>query len=153
MPLTERITNVDELKSWKDQIPLRYEYTAGVAGEKFLRGLQGGKILASRCGKCGRSYLPPKMYCVEDFSEIKDFPQIRGKGRLVALAESHVDFAGRKTKRGTTFVFVSFDGVEGGLIHRGIGAGLVVGSKVIPRFRPVGKRKGMMLDIEGFVKA
>ncbi len=153
MSLRERITNVDELRSWKGQIPFRYEYTAGVAGEAFLRGLQRGRITAARCQKCGKSYLPPKMYCVDDFTEITKFAEVKGKGKIVALAESYVDFEGRKTRGGNRFVFVAYDNVEGGIIHHGIGHGLKIGTRVSPRFRPREERKGTMLDIEGFVKA
>jgi hypothetical protein len=34
--------------AWKDGIPLHYEYTAGTAGEAFLRGLKVGRIVASK---------------------------------------------------------------------------------------------------------
>jgi uncharacterized protein len=65
--LSERATRVDALRSWTDAIPLRFDYSAGVAGEKFLRGLEKGEILAAACDKCGATYMPPKMYCVECF--------------------------------------------------------------------------------------
>ncbi len=153
MPLTERITRVDELRSWKDQIPFLYEYTAGVAGEAFLRGLQEGKILAGECAKCGTTYAPPKIYCVKDFSEVRRFKEVKSPGRVSALAESHVSFDGKRTKEGKTFVFVTFEGATGGIVHLGLGGGLKIGSSVVPAFRPARSRKGSILDIEGFRKA
>ena len=149
MPLRERITSVDEVRSWKDEIPLHYVYTSGVAGEKFLRGLQEGKILAAKCGNCGRMYLPPKMYCVECFAEMTKFVEVGTQGRVRALAESHVDFHGKDVAEPETFAFVTFRGVTGGLLHRAR-KGLKVGSKVTPRFRPKVEMKGTILDIEGF---
>ncbi len=151
MALSERITNVEELRSWKGLIPLHYEYTAGVVGERFLRGLQQGKILAAKCGNCGRSYLPPKVYCVNCYLEIKHFRKVGPSGTISAVAESHVDFEGRPTKRPRTFAFVTFSGVTGGLIHYARGSGLAIGAKVTPRFKPASKRKGTLLDIEEFV--
>ncbi|MBI3859856.1 MAG: Zn-ribbon domain-containing OB-fold protein [Thaumarchaeota archaeon] len=153
MPLGERVVRVDELRAWTDQIPFRYEYTAGVAGEKFLRGLQQGKVLAANCEKCGKKYIPPRMYCVDDFAEIKQFRPVKGSGRVAALARSYYDLEGNKRHTPKTFVFISFDGVEGGLIHYGMGEGLKIGTGVIPKFRPASKRKWTVLDIEGFVKA
>ena len=151
LPLNERITNVDKLRSWKGQIPLHYEYTAGVAGERFLRGLQEGKILASRCSNCGKMYLPPKMYCVDCYLEISKYREVGPVATVAAIAQSHVDFGGRKIARPRTFAFLTFKGVTGGLIHYAAGNGLGIGSSVSPRFRPARKRMGTLLDIEEFV--
>jgi uncharacterized OB-fold protein len=150
LTLGERITDADRLRSWKDDIPLRYEYTAGVAGERFLRGLQEGKILASRCGNCGRMYLPPKMYCINCYIEVRSYRAVGPAGTVAALAESHVDFEGRKLKTPRTFAFVRFTGVTGGLIHSASGKGLEIGSRVAPRFREARARKGTLLDIADF---
>src|SRR5215467_6671071 len=104
----ERISTVDNLMAWRDEIPFHYEYTAGVAGEKFLRGLKGGQILGSKCSNCHRTYLPPKIYCVNCYLEIKKFVPVGPEGRVSALAKSHVDFQGRGIAKATTFVFVTF---------------------------------------------
>ncbi len=151
MPLNERITSVDEFRAWTDKIPLRYQYTAGVAGEKFLRGLQDGKILAAKCAKCGKSYLPPKMYCVDCFVPISVYYEVGPEGRVGALTESHVDFHGNKLPSPVSIAFITFKGVTGGLIHRIDGEGPRIGTKVVPKFVPRSARKGSLLDIEKFV--
>ena len=153
MSLKERITSVEKLRSWTGQIPLHYQYTAGVAGEKFLRGLQEGIILASECASCGKRYIPPKIYCVECYREIKRFKRVGPEGMVAALAESRVGFEGDRLAKPRTFVFVVFKGVTGGLIHFATGTGLEIGSKVVPKFRAPAKRRGTILDIEGFAKA
>jgi uncharacterized protein len=152
MSLKERITSVEKLRSWTDQIPLHYEYTAGVAGEKFLRGLREGRILASECTDCGRKYIPPKVYCIECYHEIRRFKRVGPEGVVAALTESWVGFEGNRLAKPRTFAFVVFKGVTGGLIHFATGTGLEIGSKVVPRFRAPAKRQGTILDIEGFVK-
>jgi uncharacterized protein len=151
MPLRERITSVEKERSWKDEIPFHYEYTAGVSGERFLRGLQAGKILASRCRKCKRAYLPPKAYCVDCYLPIADYFDVGAVGRVAALAETEEDLQGNKLKKPRVFAFVVFDGVTGGLVHRVSGKGVVVGSKVAAKFRQKKERKGDILDIEEFV--
>ncbi|MDV3244013.1 MAG: Zn-ribbon domain-containing OB-fold protein [Nitrososphaerales archaeon] len=153
MPLNERITSVDELRSWTDKIPFRYEYTAGVAGERFLRGLQEGKILAGTCEKCGKRYLPPKMYCVDCFLPITMYAEVGPVGTVTALTESHLDFQGKRLGSPFLMAFVTFGGVTGGIIHRVEGKGLKVGSKVEARFVTQSSRKGSLLDIEKFVTA
>jgi uncharacterized OB-fold protein len=150
MPLADRLEAVDEMRFWTDTIPLRYEYTAGLAGEKFLRGLQEGRILASRCSKCGRKYLPPKSYCVDCFVKIGTFVEVGPLGTVASLAESHVGFDGGRRARPVTFAYITFKGTTGGIVHRVSGRGLAVGSTVKPRFRPKSNRSGSLLDIEEF---
>ncbi len=139
--------------AWKDSIPLHYEYTAGVAGERFLRGLEAGKILASECSNCGKRYLPPKTYCVNCFLETTKYKTIASAGTVSALTESYVDFEGRRLAKPRTYAFVTFKGVTGGLIHRTSGSHVSIGTKVKPKFKPVRKRSGTLLDIESFVPA
>jgi len=153
VPLRERTTNVEELRSWTDKIPLSYQYTAGVAGEKFLRGLQEGKILAAACDDCGRRYLPPKTYCVECFAPIDRYTVVGRAGVVSALTESHVDFEGRELQKPLLLAFVTFKGVNGGLIHKVEGRRVRIGSRVVPEFAPQSKRRGSLLDILRFVPA
>jgi len=148
MSLGERITSVDRLRSWTDEIPFHYEYTAGLAGERFLRGLQEGRIMASKCKKCGKSYLPPKAYCVECFAPIESYRAVGPEGKVAAVTESHVGFDGRRLKAPRTFVFVEFRGVTGGLVQVATGRRLEIGDRVAPRFKPASKRKGSLLDFE-----
>jgi uncharacterized protein len=150
MPINERVTDVGLLRGWKDSLPLHYEYTAGVSGERFLRGLQQGKILAAKCKVCGKMYLPPKMYCVECYVSIDEYREVGPRGRVSGLTKSYEDFQGRKTATPRVFAFVTFKGVTGGLIHYAGGGGLKIGSEVTARFRPTGERKGTLLDIEIF---
>jgi len=151
MPINERINSTEELRSWTDRIPLRYEYTAGVAGEHFLRALKKGEILAGKCVRCGKRYVPPKSYCVDCFVPIEEFEPIGPRGTVTALTESWVDFDGRRRPSPTVFAFVTFKGAEGGIIQRAEGKGLRVGSAVEPRFAPEAERKGSLADIEKFV--
>lgn len=151
MPINERISSNEELRSWTDRISLRYEYTAGVAGERFLRSLKKGVILAGRCARCGKKYVPPKSYCVDCYVSISEFEPVGPRGRVAALAESWVDFEGKRTEHPTVFAFVVFNGVEGGIIQRAEGEGLRIGSAVEPAFAREADRKGSLADIEKFV--
>jgi uncharacterized OB-fold protein len=151
MPLGERLSDVDKLRSWKDQIPLHYVYTAGVAGERFLRGLQEGKILAAKCGKCRRMYLPPKIYCVNCYVEIKEFVDVGHSAVVGAITKSWVGFDGGRSKEPRTYAYLKFKGVTGGLVHYPSADGVKLGTRVTARFKPRADRKGTILDIEDFV--
>lgn len=144
MAENEKLGSVSEVTQWSDSIPFRYEYTAGVAGEKFLRGLLAGKILGGYCPNCGETSLPARIYCVRCYGPITKFVKVGPTGRVRAISREK----GPEGPR--TWVYVTFDGVRGGLIHRLIGKGRA-GSRVAPRFRARAERTGSILDIEGFV--
>jgi uncharacterized OB-fold protein len=152
LPLKDRISNTGELKAWKGEIPFRYEYTAGIAGERFLGGLRRGKILAAECGNCRSRYVPPKVYCVKCYLPMKDYVEVGPRATVSALAESYVDFGGRRRSEPRVYAFMTFEGVNGGLVHLAGGKGLEVGSRVVPKFAPASRRKGSLLDIELFVR-
>jgi len=129
---------------WTDGIPLHYEYTAGVAGEKFLRGLKSGKILAGYCPNCREVSLPPRIYCVRCYGKITKYVKVDPVARVAAITST-----GRDGVEGSKFAFIKFKGVSGGMIHRLIGKARV-GNKVTPLFKPRSERKGSILDIQGF---
>ncbi len=128
------------MRQWADSIPFHYEYTAGVAGEKFLRGLADGKILAGYCPGCGETWIPLRMYCLLCYGEISRAVSVGRVGRAKAVTSGGGDGA---------FVFVTFKGVRGGLVHRLIGRARV-GSEVAAKFRPKRQRTGSIDDIQGF---
>ena len=142
MPITERLDRGTDALAWKGSIPLHYEYTAGVAGERFMRGLMGGKILAGYCEACGTASLPARMYCVECYSGTSSFVKVGPVGVVRALARGDTE----------RFAFVEFPGTKGGVLHRLIGPGRV-GSRVKARFRPRRARTGAISDILGFERA
>ena len=51
------ITNI------KTPIRLEYDYTAGHATSRFLRGIAQGRILGQRCPECTKVYVPPRGAC------------------------------------------------------------------------------------------
>jgi len=142
LTLADQLGSTSEARAWADTIPLLYEYTAGVAGERFLRGLMTGRILAGYCETCKEASLPARIYCVNCYGEIKKFVRVGPAGRISAISRPGKD-------GGPTFAYVTFQGVRGGMIHRLLGRGRA-GSEVVPRFLPKGQRKGSINDIQGF---
>jgi uncharacterized protein len=141
--------------AWKDGIPLHYEYTAGRAGEAFLRGLKEGRIVASKCRTCGEVRLPPRAYCLQCYGRTRVDVEVLHSGRIAALSTSNLGAGGAKVpaKSLVTFGFVAFEGASGGLVHRILHEGRSdprLGDPVRPLFAPAERRKGSILDLEGF---
>ena len=125
--------------AWKDGIPLHYEYTAGAAGEVFLRGLKEGRIIASKCTTCGEVRVPPRTYCLECGARTRIDVELLQSGRLAAVTTGGGGEEGARSR--STFGFVTFEGV---------GGGLKVGDAVTPSFLDPARRKGTILDLDGF---
>jgi uncharacterized OB-fold protein len=150
LPISERIGSMDQIKQWMDGIPLRYEYTAGVAGQRFLQKIKEGKLEGAKCENCGETYLPLKMYCLKCFLEIRRFVEIEHHGRIAAVSTIYFDQACNKLEKPVHFAYVTFGDVKGGVLHRVISGRPKIGSKVVIVFKPQKERVGSMLDIEGF---
>jgi|SRR5712692_3049020 len=151
MTIKERLTSASAARRWEDKIPLHYEYTAGVAGERFLRGLIEGKILGGRCESCKVTHLPPKMYCTDCFREITSYEDVGLKGRVAALSEAYIDFLGERVQNPYLVGFVNFPNTKGGIIQRITGNKPKIGSSVHARFKPRASRTGAITDIVSFV--
>lgn len=141
--------------AWKDGIPLHYEYTAGEAGEAFLRGLIEGRIVASKCATCGEVRLPPRTYCLLCYGRTRVDVELLHHGRLAAFSKAHIRAGNAKlaARSRATFGFVTFEGVSGGLVHKILHEGRgepKVGEPVRPVFAPAERRAGSVLDLEGF---
>ena len=141
--------------AWKDAIPLHYEYTAGTAGEAFLRGLKDGRIVASKCRTCGEQRLPPRTYCLQCYGRTTVDIELLHLGRIAALSTAHLGPEGNRlaSNRRMRFGYVTFEGVEGGLAHRILsdrGREPRVGDPVRPAFMAPVLRMGSVLDIVGF---
>ncbi len=63
---------------------LRYRYAAGRYGSLFLHGLREGKILASRCAKCDRTLVPPRIACTGCFGRMTEIVEVPPRGTLMS---------------------------------------------------------------------
>jgi uncharacterized OB-fold protein len=148
----EKAMDESELRRWTDHIPLRWKYTAGVAGERFLQLLKQGTLQASFCKDCNKLFLPPKIFCKDCFTQLTDWKDVDVAS---AYVYSHTRVRSQNGKEKDTLVLVKFDGVEGGLIGR-FKPGREdpkIGMKVRPVFKPKQERKGSISDIEYFERA
>jgi uncharacterized OB-fold protein len=55
------------------KMALPYQYFAGAVGSKFIVAIRDArKILGVRCGKCSRTFVPPRQTCERCFSNLTD---------------------------------------------------------------------------------
>jgi uncharacterized OB-fold protein len=136
----EQIERVDQLGQWPGEIPVSFLYTAGVAGERFLRELKDkGRFLGSRCPDCDYTYLPPRLYCERCFAELKDWVPVGPRGTVEALTVAHLGLDGEPLARPETFALIrwtapmAFCSIASRRRRRGAGGGAAVEPSSSPR--------------------
>jgi len=59
-------------------------YTKESRVSEFVKFLEEGKIMASKCKKCGRTYFPPRANCADCLSSDFEWKEVKGKSKLLA---------------------------------------------------------------------
>jgi hypothetical protein len=132
--------------------PVHFRYTAGVAGERFLREIKdNGKLLAARCADCKLNYLPPRIYCERCMGKLEEYVEIESIGTVQSYTACTQDSEGKPLPRPVGVALVRFPSAHGGLVHKTKGE-VSVGDKVRVVFKEKSKRTGSILDIEYFEK-
>jgi len=58
-------------------------FTAETKAADFVTFLEQGRVMATRCKKCGTSYFPPKLDCPKCSSSDVEWFEIKGNGKLL----------------------------------------------------------------------
>ncbi len=150
----ERIESVQEIRYWPGDLPVQHLYTAGVAGERFLRALKDeGRILAARCPECQLTFVPPRQYCERCFAATTEWVPLSGRGVVHSFARVGVDLDGNPLAEPVLVAVVKLEGAEGSLVHY-LGeladVELRVGLPVEVVLRPPEERTGSIRDISHF---
>lgn len=153
MPLIERVQHLNEVRAWRGTIRLEGVYTAGVAGERWLRGLQEGKIYGTRCPRCRYTYVPARRFCERCLGELGDdaWIEVGPQGTLVSWTRVHVAPDGAPMASPRIIGLIRLDGADALLVHDLIGdREWESGMRVEAVFRPPAERMGSIRDLLGF---
>lgn len=152
----EKPTKYNEIITWiGDMETGGFIYTVGEAGERFFRALKDkGLLVVAKCDKCGSKFIPPKAFCENCFSEIKEYIEINPIGTIETYTILHIDKDDKPLSQPIIVALISFDGIKGGLIHKvKVDMNdLRIGLKVKAKLKPQEQRKGNINDIEYFEK-
>ncbi|ARM77000.1 Zn-ribbon domain-containing OB-fold protein [Acidianus manzaensis] len=102
----------------------KYSYTAGQAYSKFLAGLKEKKIIGRKCNKCGRVYVPPRMYCDDCFKPTDEWIEVKDEGIVETAVASYISWTRERLEKpeivGVIRLFPSRDNdwVFPGIFHR-----------------------------------
>ncbi len=154
----EPVSRLREVRSWSGDIPIESLYTAGIAGERFLRGIKDeGKLLATRCEACGITYGPARLFCERCFANLDgNWLETGPEGTVQSFTVLHVGLDGSRLETPDVLAAIQLDGSDTVLIHRldpTSAERVEPGTRVAPVFKPQGQRAGSILDIEHFKPA
>jgi uncharacterized OB-fold protein len=144
-----------DASAWSGAIPLKSLYTSGSGGQIFFEALKRhGQLIATRCRPCKQVYLPARSYCERCFAALTERQEVKPTGRLVSFTICHVDRDRRPLRRPRALALVQLDGTTTTLLHYLLGITepeqVRIGSKVEVVIKPKQRRRGSILDIEGF---
>lgn len=150
MSLLEKDPNAPE--AWLGEMPVTSRYTAGLAGEKFLRAIKDeGKILGSHCDRCGVTYVPARQFCERCMDELNETIDVGTEGEVhtFTLLFENLDGSPREEPEIVAFIRLG----DGGLVHKLDEVhldDLDIGMPVEAVFKPKAEREGSILDIKYF---
>lgn len=55
----------------------------------FVKYLEQGKIMATRCSRCGKLYFPPRADCPDDLSTDMKWHKLSGRCKLLTFTKAH----------------------------------------------------------------
>ena len=156
MSLLNNLEHPTDARVWRGNLPVYHRYTAGIAGEKFLRALKDeGKLYGTRCPKCGYVYVPARIYCERDMTHLDDstWVQVGPEGELLSFSAVYVDLDGERLQAPQWVGLVRLQGASGATLHY-LGdvqsSALRAGMKVQAVLKPAKERVGSIRDIAYF---
>lgn len=135
-----------------DSFPVKNRYTAGVAGQKFLKELkENGKIYGAYCPKCEITFVPAMLYCERCFEELDEWVDVGLIGTLEAYTVSRLNRDGTLKEKPSVIGAIRMG--DGYIVHY-LGEcdlnEIENGMKVEASLRPQKERVGEILDIKYF---
>jgi len=117
LTLPRSLRGVELVRSVRIPAELRYQYTAGGATTRFLRGIAQKRILGERCPRCGKVYVPPRGSCPSDGVPTAEQVELPHKGTLTSFCIVNVQFYGQEMEVPYTSGLILLDGSDLPLMH------------------------------------
>jgi uncharacterized OB-fold protein len=154
MAITEKVDKMHHAIAWRGDIPITSRYSAGIAGERFFREIKdSARILGTRCGACGLTYVPATMFCERCFAELDEWVEVPSRGTVFTYTVLHRDLNEKPLEPPAILVYVKLDGADGGLVHylgETDAESVYIGLEVEAVFKDAAERQGSILDVRYF---
>jgi uncharacterized OB-fold protein len=154
MALLDKVDKLGKAIAWQGDIPITSRYTAGIAGEKFLRTIKDdARIVGTHCSQCDLTYVPAAMFCERCFAELDEWVEVASQGTVFTYTVLHRDLDDQPLEAPVVLAYVKLENSDGGLVHY-LGevdpAAVFIGMPVEAVFKEPGERVGSILDLRYF---
>ena len=78
----------------------------------FMTHLEAGRVMATRCRKCGVSYFPPRADCPSCLSSDVEWFEIKGKGKLNSYTVVNYGPTGFEADAPYILALAEFNGIQ-----------------------------------------
>ena len=132
----------------------KYAWATGVAISKFLGGLKEGRILGTKCDRCGRIVVPPRIFCEYCFRPSDNYLELPDTGIVNTYSVSHISTDTTRLQEPIIPAVIEIDGTDrAGFLHI-LGEinpdRIRIGMKVRAVWKPHSERRGSITDILHF---
>ncbi|MBI2935970.1 MAG: Zn-ribbon domain-containing OB-fold protein [Chloroflexi bacterium] len=132
-----------------------YAWDTGIALSRYLAGLKQGHLLGSRCAKCRRIVVPPRVVCEHCFLPMSEWVPLQDTGTVLSYSICYVAWDAQRVQEPEIPAVIQIDGAsEGvGILHI-LGEvrreDIVIGMQFKAFCKPPRKRKVAITDIRYF---
>ncbi len=102
----------DPIKKIITPMSLDYKITPGHAATPFLRGLVDGRLMAQRCPKCSKVYIPPRGSCPTCAVPTEEEVQVSDRGTVTTFCVVNLPFYGQAVEIPYVCASVLLDGAD-----------------------------------------
>ena len=89
-----------------------YARDLGIALGRYLTELKKGRIIATKCNRCKRVVLPPRIFCEYCFRNMDEWVYLPDTGTVRTFTLVHIHADGERLKEPRIFAWVEIDGVS-----------------------------------------
>lgn len=115
LKLPDSIAGVEPVRSVRTPARLDYEFTAGEATSRFLRGVKNKQILGEACPICDNVYVPPRGSCPIDGVPTSRQVEVADKGTVTTFCVVNVQFYGQGVEVPYVCATILLDGADSGI--------------------------------------
>lgn len=115
--LPASLQDVEQVKSVRTPARLDYEFTAGDASSRFLRGITQKKIIGQRANETSRVYVPPRGADPELGATTPIEVEVAQVGTVTSFCMVNVAFYGSVMELPYTSALILLDGADLSIMH------------------------------------
>ena len=105
---------------YNSKINVPYSWWAGDTASRFFISLRDEKkIIATRCGTCDKTFLPPRKSCPTCFTENTEWVNVSDEGTVLAFTVARRTLAAIPADRKVPVIWalIKLDGADTALLH------------------------------------